>query len=134
MQATQIQGYIDAWNALPGTVHDVFVLRDVPHSRSTTAHCVSRSIARHHDPGRRCARPRSRALQPDAAAMAGRRTTSQRVSLIDLSSFMCDDADCFPVVGGALVIKDIGHLTRTFSKSLGPYLDREITRVHDAAP
>lgn len=129
MMATQMKGYIDAWNALPDSVHDVFVLRDVPHSRSTTAACVSRSLARHRNPGRRCARLRSRALQPDALAMAARRAPSQRVSLVDLSSFMCDDKYCFPVVGGALVIKDIGHLTRTFSASLGPYLDREITRL-----
>ena len=41
---------------------------------------------------------------------------------------MCDDSRCFPVVGGALVIKDIGHLTRTFSRSLGPFLGRAIDR------
>ena len=27
------------------------------------------------------------------------------------------------------MIKDVGHLTRTFSRSLGPYLGREITRL-----
>jgi hypothetical protein len=41
---------------------------------------------------------------------------------------MCDDSNCYPVVGGALVIKDIGHLTRTFSTSLGPFLGRELKR------
>jgi hypothetical protein len=45
---------------------------------------------------------------------------------------MCDRENCFPVVGGALVIKDIGHLTRTFSATLGPYLDRAITRLQSA--
>ena len=51
------------------------------------------------------------------------------MKLIDLSNFMCDDEHCFPVVGGALVIKDIGHLTRTFSRSLGPFLGRAISRL-----
>jgi hypothetical protein len=127
--ATKVKGYIDAWRALPGTVRYVFVLRDAPHSDPGTADCVARSIARHHNPARRCALPRRRALRTDESAMAARRANSQRVSLVDLSSFMCDRKQCFPVVGGALVIKDIGHLTRTFAATLGPYLDRAITRV-----
>jgi hypothetical protein len=132
-QATQIRGYIDAWKALPRSVHDVFVLRDVPHSASTTAACVSRAIARRRSPALRCARSRDHALAPDASALAARRVRSQRVRLVDLTSFMCDRENCFPVVGGALVIKDIGHLTRTFSATLGPYLDRAITRLQPAA-
>jgi hypothetical protein len=76
-------------------------------------------------PALRCERPRDAALQRDEAAIAAGRTDSQRVSLIDLSSFMCDRDYCFPVIGGALVIKDIGHLTRTFATTLGPYLDRD---------
>ena len=31
-------------------------------------------------------------------------------------------AGCFPVVGGVLVHKDVGHLTRQFSTTLGRYL------------
>jgi hypothetical protein len=129
LQSTKIKGYIDAWHALPRSVHFVFVLRDAPHSDPGTADCVSRSIARHNSPARNCALPRRHALRTDESAMAARRANSQRVSLVDLSSFMCDHEQCFPVVGGALVIKDIGHLTRTFAATLGPYLDRAITRV-----
>jgi hypothetical protein len=51
------------------------------------------------------------------------------VKLIDLTPFMCDDRACFPVVGGALVIKDVGHLTRTFSATLGPFLGRAVAAV-----
>jgi len=77
----------------------------------------------------RCARPRERALEVDEAAVAAERTDSERVGLVDLSSFMCDEQRCFPVVGGALVIKDIGHMTRTFARTLGPYLGRAIVRL-----
>jgi hypothetical protein len=42
---------------------------------------------------------------------------------------MCDEQSCLPVVGGALVIKDIGHMTRTFSRTLGPYLGRAVDRL-----
>jgi hypothetical protein len=131
---TKINGYIAAWKALPHTVHEVLVLRDVPHNAGTTTACVSRAIARRRNPALRCARPREAALGRDEAAIAARRTDSRRVKLVDLSSFMCDRRNCFPVVGGALVIKDIGHLTRTFSTTLGPYLGRAITRIHEIDP
>ena len=39
-------------------------------------------------------------------------------------------AKCFPVVGGALVYKDISHLTDVFASSLGPYLLRKIRALN----
>jgi hypothetical protein len=48
------------------------------------------------------------------------------VRAIDLTRFMCGRTRCFPVVGGVLVHKDIGHLTRVFSTTLGPYLLRAV--------
>jgi hypothetical protein len=129
LRTTKIDGYIAAWKAMPQTVRDIFVLRDVPHSRGSTPDCVSRAIAKRRNPALRCARPREGALLTDEAAVAAQRTDSDRVKLIDLSDFMCDPRSCFPVVGGALVIKDIGHLTRTFSQTLGPFLGRAISRL-----
>jgi hypothetical protein len=131
---TKTDGYVEAWKSIPRSVRDIFVLRDVPHSRSSTADCVSRAIARRRNPAIRCARPRRGALLPDLAAVAAARTDADRVKLIDLTPFMCDDDDCFPVVGGALVIRDVGHLTRTFSTTLGPFLGRAISRLQAAAP
>lgn len=132
-RTTKINGYVDAWKAIPYSVRHIYVIRDVPHIRHNTAACVSRALARRRNPGLRCARPRAGALRPDLGAVAARQTTSDRVRLIDLSRFMCDDARCFPVVGGALVIRDIGHLTRTFSTTLGPYLGRAISLLQSAA-
>lgn len=128
-RATKIDGYIRAWNALPGSVREVFVIRDVPHGRHDTADCVARAVARHRNPAIRCARPRARALRPDLQAVAAAQAGSPRVKLIDLTPFMCDDSTCFPVVGGALVIKDVGHLTRTFSATLGPFLGRALAAL-----
>jgi hypothetical protein len=133
-RTTKIEGYIDAWKSLPRSVRQIFVLRDVPHSRGSTADCVARAVSKRRNPALRCSRARAGALLPDEAAIAAERTDSERVHLIDLSDFMCDAEDCFPVVGGALVIKDIGHLTRTFSRSLGPYIGRAIARLRAPRP
>jgi hypothetical protein len=51
------------------------------------------------------------------------------VQSIDLTPFMCTASDCLPVVGGVLVHKDRGHLTRAFSASLGPFLLRDLRRL-----
>jgi hypothetical protein len=131
--ATKIDGYIRAWNALPGSVREVFVIRDVPHSRHDTADCVARAVARRRNPAVRCARPRARALRRDLQAAAAVQAGSPRVKLIDLTPSMCDDRTCFPVVGGALVIRDVGHLTRTFSATLGPFLGRAVAALRTPA-
>ena len=128
---TKVDGYIRAWKAIPGTVRNIHVIRDVPHNRVNTNDCVAAAVARHRNPAVRCARPRGAALRKDLAAVAAEETNSTRVKLIDLSSYMCDEKQCFPVVGGALVIKDIGHLTRTFSTTMGPPLGRAIRRLED---
>ena len=52
-----------------------------------------------------------------------------RVELLDFTPFMCDRKQCFPVVGGALVHKDGGHMTQVFSRTLGPYLGRAVDRI-----
>ena len=123
---TKIAGYQRAWSAIPRSVREVFVLRDVPRSRADTADCVTRAVARRRNPAVRCARPRGKALTPDLEAEAAELDPADRVKAIDLTSFMCDERSCLPVVGGALVIKDIGHMTRTFSRTLGPFLGRAI--------
>jgi hypothetical protein len=49
-RATKINGYIEAWKALPRSVREIFVIRDVPHSRDDTSACVTQAIARHRSP------------------------------------------------------------------------------------
>jgi len=50
------------------------------------------------------------------------------VRVIDLTPHFCDESQCFPVVGGALVQRDETHLTTTFSATLGPYVLRALLR------
>ncbi len=132
--ATKINGYASVWEALPSSVREVFVLHDVPDATTTTGACVARAVARHHEPGIGCARSRAAALATDHQAVAAEQFASDRVEAIDLTPFMCDDQQCFPVVGGALVIKDIGHLTRTFSTTLAPFLRRAVWRTRVSSP
>jgi hypothetical protein len=122
--ATLVAALADAWNGLPPTVRQVFALADVPYNRPTTFACVEHALARKHSPDRSCAVPRAVALGPDPALAAVPQVPRARA--IDLTSLMCDERWCYPVVGGVLVHKDVGHLTRDFSATLGPYLLRSL--------
>ncbi len=122
----KLAGYRAAWRALPKSVKRVIVIRDTPKSTDDTLNCVRAAIIKRKSAGRACALPRKRSLGPDPAAAAARRAGSSRIKTIDMSSFFCSREKCFPVVGGALVYKDISHLTDVFASSLGPYLLRKI--------
>jgi hypothetical protein len=124
--ATKVAGYRAAWSALPRSVRHVIVIRDTPDDAVHTPTCVNRAIARRVPAGPACARPRRYALPPDPAAVAASQLPSRRFSLVDLTDFMCDSALCYPVVGGVLVHRDLDHLTRLFSMTLGPYLLRAV--------
>jgi SGNH domain (fused to AT3 domains) len=131
-RATKVEGFIRAWTALPASVEEVFVIHDVPHVRHRAGRCIEQALVRGRNPGIRCARRRGGALRTDFQVVAAKKSKLARVGVIDLTPFMCSRKKCFPVVGGALVIRDVGHLTRTFSSSLGPYLGRAVTRIRAA--
>lgn len=125
----QTDGFLRAVEELPASVRQVVVIRDTPWSSLRTPACVNEAVADRRRPDRACALPRERALRRDLAAEAARRLRSPRLQLVNLTPFMCDRTRCFPVVGGALVHKDAGHITQVFSRTLGPYLGRALDRL-----
>jgi hypothetical protein len=126
--ATSMSGYRAAWDALPATVQHIVVVRDtpkgLPHGR--TERCIERALARRRSPGLACARRRDDALDPDPAFTAAVRLRSPRVQTVDMTDYYCSRRWCYPVVGGALVLRDQNHMTGVFSGTLGPYLLRAV--------
>jgi hypothetical protein len=123
-----IDGDVRALKSLPLTVKHVIVIRDAVKSTYQTPGCVRQAMRRHERAGRVCAVPLARVLRPDPLVIAARRIGT-RVQVIDLKRFQCSKRQCFPVVGGVLVHKDIDHLTRLFAATLGPYLLRAFDRL-----
>lgn len=130
--ATSVAGYVDAWRALPASVERIVVIRDTPKFSSETDTCIERAMAQRRDAGLVCAAPRSRALDRDPAIAAASRMPPDHVQTVDLTHFFCGSRDCYPVIGGALVLRDATHVTGVFSSTLGPFLlsavDRAMTR------
>ncbi|HEV2813398.1 MAG TPA: SGNH hydrolase domain-containing protein [Solirubrobacteraceae bacterium] len=125
----QIEGFVRAFDELPPSVEQVVVIRGTPWSTRTAPDCIEEAVADGLRTDVACAIPRKRALRQDLAAVAATVMASPRVVVLDLTPFMCGKKECYPVVGGALVHKDGGHITQVFSRTLGPYLGRYIDRV-----
>jgi peptidoglycan/LPS O-acetylase OafA/YrhL len=124
-------GYANAWKTLPPSVKHVIVIRDTPKMRSDTLDCVQKAVSAHKPAGSACAQPRSSALGPDPAVKAAGRYTGRDVQVIDMTRFLCSPRLCMPVIGGALVYRDIHHMTSVFATTLAPMLQRELNRALD---
>ncbi|MEA2155909.1 MAG: hypothetical protein QOE11_2049 [Solirubrobacteraceae bacterium] len=120
-------GLRSALQALPRSVRHVIFIRDVPNPGETVFDCVTAAIAAGRRPGPACATPRAVALPRDGAVETVEQIGSSRYQVADLTQFFCGPADCYPVVGGVLVYRDlVGHLTEAFSRTLAPYLLRRV--------
>ncbi len=125
----KVNGYRNAWRRLPPSVRHIVVLRDSPKIFHRTVACIGRAIDRRRRAGTVCAVPRAAGLQPDPQVLAARAERSARLQVIDLTPVLCSPNRCFPVIGGALVYKDLHHFTLDFARTLGPLLSREVRRV-----
>ena len=72
---------------------------------------------------------RQQALKPDPAASAAEHLHSKRVQMANFTRYVCGPRTCPPVIGGALVYKDIHHLTQVFAKTLGPYMLARVQKL-----
>ena len=110
----------------------IVVIRDTPKIRNDTVECVDRAIAAGKRPGIACAIPRRSGLEADPQAVAARTSGSARMQVVDLSDVFCSKRLCYPVIGGALVFKDLHHFTLPWAETLGPPLERAVRETSQA--
>jgi peptidoglycan/LPS O-acetylase OafA/YrhL len=126
MFEAKVNGVRRAWATLPDTVKHIVIIRDTPKIFRRTVECIDKAIATGKRPGSLCAVPRRLALQADPAVIGARKEHSPRLQAIDLTEVFCSERLCFPVIGGALVYKDLHHFTLVFARTLGPLLGHKI--------
>ena len=126
MFEAKMNGVRKAWRALPDTVKHIVIIRDTPKIFRKTVECIDEAIAAGERPGIACAVPRRSALDEDPSLIAARKEHSPRVQAIDLTQAFCSKRLCYPVIGGALVYKDLHHFTLVFAQTLGPLLNRKL--------
>ena len=86
-------------------------------------------MRQHEAAGWACRTPRRIVLPDDPAVEAAHRLRGRGGRVIDLTHAFCGRRRCFPVIGGALVHKDVDHLSQPFARTLGPHLLRAIERL-----
>ncbi|GAA2986448.1 acyltransferase family protein [Microbacterium terrae] len=120
--ARSIGGFVDAVDAVDDTGAQVIWIGDVPltdgvKSRIDGPECLQANG--------QCSNPVNRALMAsDVTDDVAERVPG--LPVIDPSSRFCDDDRCYSGVGGVSVYFDGVHLSGTYSRSLGPWLAREI--------
>lgn len=129
---TKLQGYRDGWAAFPPSVKHIVVLRDTPKVHGDTLDCVDNATAAGKAAGPACAVRRLSAIDDDPAARVARQTGPPAAQVADMTNYICGVKRCDVVVGGVLVYKDVHHLTREYSTTLGPYLLRKIRHLAEA--
>jgi peptidoglycan/LPS O-acetylase OafA/YrhL len=103
-----------------GDTH-VLVIRDTPaplDANNEPPDCVSRNL----NDVSRCAGTPATWIGVDYMATEARRLDTRRITVADLNRYMCTKAVCPAVIGGVIAYSDYNHLSRTFSKTLAPYL------------
>jgi len=126
MFEAKTNGMRRAWQTLPDTVKHIIVIRDTPRIFRRTVDCIDKAMQVGKPAGSACALPRASALEGDPAVIGARKEHSPRVQAIDLTEIFCSEHVCHPVIGGALVYKDLHHFTRTFAETLAPPLEHKI--------
>ena len=117
------EAYSEQWAGYDA-IEQVVVIRDTPRLSNNLLSCLGRHSA--ENAGAECARARSTALRPDAAARAAEEDGDQRTRVVDLSDVFCDSERCYPVLGGYIAYRDAVHLHTGFAPTLTPLLDGAI--------
>jgi peptidoglycan/LPS O-acetylase OafA/YrhL len=112
----------DTWDTLIAAGKKVAVISDVPGMRPSDApDCVGRHIDE-YDP---CSLPREKVAVSNVMFDAALDHTG--VTTVDLTDWLCDATKCHAIVGGVVVYFDSHHLTATYSRTISPYLVKELS-------
>jgi hypothetical protein len=121
-----VEQFVDAWRPVAARGTHVIVVADNPGVDPAALECVSRvffSVRSHA-----CATSETAAFaQEDPLPVAADRVDGAAV--VDMRAFYCARSSCPAVIGNVLVYRDTyGHISGTWSRTLGPYLVAEILR------
>ncbi|CAM3667774.1 acyltransferase family protein [Isoptericola cucumis] len=114
-----------AWRPVADRGVPVVALSDNPSHPREPARCLGEVTRAEAD---RCASPRRQVL-PEHQTLAAAAESVPGASYVDLTDFYCRDVTCPAVIGGVNVYRDAHHLTTTYTKTMAPYLLRELRRA-----
>ncbi|RIJ69734.1 acyltransferase [Nakamurella silvestris] len=117
------QAFSDTWAVWTNAGKKVMPIRDMPLAQEVPGDCIAYARGA-EDP---CSLARDIALPHDPLDTA-MESGADGIYPVDYLDALCDKV-CHFVVGGVITHRDTGHLSATFSASLSPYVEEDITSV-----
>ncbi|MFE5292853.1 acyltransferase family protein [Isoptericola sp. NPDC056618] len=114
-----------AWRPVAERGVPVVALSDNPQHDEEPSQCLDGGLAA--DPTR-CDLPEDQAF-PDPQVFEEAAEEVPGASFVDLTPLYCRDDTCPAVIGGVNVYRDTHHLTATYTRTMTPYLERELRDV-----
>lgn len=116
------EGLTKAWAVATRKGVPIVAIHDNPIPAPNTATCLAQELK---TANARCSFSAAvGARYFDGQAEAAARTPKAQV--IDLRRYICTKTTCPVVIGGVIVYRDGTHLTKTFIRSLTPYLEKDL--------
>jgi peptidoglycan/LPS O-acetylase OafA/YrhL len=117
---------IETWDSLHEAGKEVAVISDVPGTRPSNApDCIGQHL-KEYDP---CSIPREEVAVSNVMFDAA--STYEHASAVDITDLFCDADRCHAIIGGVVVYFDAHHLTATYSRTVSPYVVRELSKAMD---
>ncbi|MDN4474440.1 SGNH hydrolase domain-containing protein [Demequina sp. SYSU T00192] len=118
-----VDGYTASWQQLTDAGSTVLPIVDTPQMSGRAQRCILKSSPQ----TRNCGTPKTTALNdPPVIGLAARRV--EGVSPVKLNRFFCTSTFCPYAIGSVTVYRDRGHLTATYMRTVGPYLNKRIPK------
>ncbi|GAA2104764.1 acyltransferase family protein [Microlunatus panaciterrae] len=111
-------GYRDYLSTLDRAGVHVSVIHDNPFPGKPIPDCLAENPDQMHT----CDGRPDRWVPRDPMVAAAEELHSSRLSTVDLTRYFCDEQSCPAVIGGVIVYFDGSHITKTYSRTLAPYL------------
>ncbi|MEO9137866.1 MAG: acyltransferase family protein [Jatrophihabitans sp.] len=116
------QGMVTYWKQLKAAGIPVVAIQESPEMSKNIPDCLSAP----NSSTASCSDPASKAILQDTPLVVAAREMHGEATLIDLNRYICAPTICAPIVGNVVVYIDNHHITDTYARTIGPYLDREL--------
>ena len=113
------QGYESVLRTLSAAHQRVLAIRDTPAPGFPIPDC----LAAHAGDYAQCDGTLAAWLPPDPLVKAVRAVHDPRITSTAMTPYLCESQRCQAVVGGVPVYFDGSHLSSTYARTLGPFLD-----------
>ena len=115
-------GMATYWKQLTALGTEIVAIRETPEMGRDIPSCLSSRTGSISG----CSRSTAKAIAASSPIVDAVRDMMGDATLIDMNDLICAPTVCSPVVGNVVVYRDVHHLTKTYTRTLEPYLQSRL--------